>query len=203
MKKSYRVNVSIKSAGGEKIYNKAPQEILRLINNIPFFESFNLVERKEFAALSNQVVEYSDKTAIVKEGQTEMAVFILLKGEAIVTRNDLPKVTINTLTMGALFGEVSFLTKTPRTTNIFAKSNTRVLKLDQKLFDKLKDKFIAVLVNRISEMNTSLVRLKVELDAISHAAMDYQDEFDKILKSGKTMKEVFGGIHETISELIR
>jgi CRP-like cAMP-binding protein len=105
--------------------------------------------------------------------------------------------------VGALFGEVSFLTKTPRTTNIFAKSNTRVLKLDQKLFDKLKDKFIAVLVNRISEMNTSLVRLKVELEAISHAAMDYQDEFDKILKSGKTMKEVFGGIHETISELIR
>ena len=196
---------------GTKIYNKTPQEILRLINNIPFFESFNLVERKEFAALSNQVVEYSDKTAIVKEGQTEMAVFILLKGEAIVTRNDLPKVTINTLTVGALFGEVSFLTKTPRTTNIFAKSNTRVLKLDQKLFDKLKpeirdklkDKFIAVLVNRISEMNTSLVRLKVELEAISHAAMDYQDEFDKILKSGKTMKEVFGGIHETISELIR
>ena len=188
---------------GYKNYNKTPQEILRLINNIPFFESFNLVERKEFAALSNQVVEYSDKTAIVKEGQTEMAVFILLKGEAIVTRNDLPKVTINTLTMGALFGEVSFLTKTPRTTNIFAKSNTRVLKLDQKLFDKLKDKFIAVLVNRISEMNTSLVRLKVELEAISHAAMDYQDEFDKILKSDKSMKEVFGGIHETISELIR
>jgi CRP-like cAMP-binding protein len=188
---------------GYKNYNKTPQEILRLINNIPFFESFNLVERKEFAALSNQVVEYSDKTAIVKEGQTEMAVFILLKGEAIVTRNDLPIVTINTLTMGALFGEVSFLTKTPRTTNIFAKSNTRVLKLDQKLFDKLKDKFIAVLVNRISQMNTSPVRLKVELEAISHAAMDYQDEFDKILKSGKTMKEVFGGIHETISELIR
>ena len=188
---------------GYKIFNKTPQETLRLISNIPFFESFNLVERKEFAALSNQVVEYSDKTAIVKEGQTEMAVFILLKGEAIVTRNDLPKVTINTLTVGALFGEVSFLTKTPRTTNIFAKSNTRVLKLDQKLFDKLKDKFIAVLVNRISEMNTSLVRLKVELEAISHAAMDYQDEFDKILKSGKTMKEVFGGIHETISELIR
>jgi CRP-like cAMP-binding protein len=196
---------------GTKIYNKTPQEILRLINNIPFFESFNLVERKEFAALSNQVVEYSDKTAIVKEGQTEMAVFILLKGEAIVTRNDLPKVTINTLTMGALFGEVSFLTQTPRTTNIFAKSKAKVLKLDQKMFDKLKpetreklkDKFIEVLVNRMSEMNTALVRLKVEMEAISQVAMDYEGEFDRILKSGKTMKEVFGGIHETISGLIR
>ena len=145
------------------------------------------------------------------EGQTDIAVFLLLKGEAVVTRNDLPKVTINTLTMGALFGEVSFLTQTPRTTNIFAKSKAKVLKLDQKMFDKLKpetrekhkDKFIEVLVNRMSEMNTALVRLKVEMEAISQVAMDYEGEFDRILKSGKTMKEVFGGIHETISGLIR
>ena len=115
---------------GRKNLKKPPQESLRLINNIPFFGSFSPAEKQKFAALSNQVVEYADKTAIVKEGQTEMAVFILLKGEAIVTRNDLPKVTINTLTMGALFGEVSFLTQTPRTTNIFAKSNAKVLKLD-------------------------------------------------------------------------
>ena len=43
------------------------------------------------------------------EGQTDIAVFLLLKGEAVVTRNDLTKVSINSLTMGALFGEVSFL----------------------------------------------------------------------------------------------
>jgi CRP/FNR family transcriptional regulator, cyclic AMP receptor protein len=196
---------------GTKINKKTPQEILRLINNIPFFDSFNLTERKEFATLSNQVIEYSDKSAIVEEGETDMSVFILLKGEAIVTRNDLPKVVINTLTLGALFGEVSFLTQTPRTTNIFAKNAAKVLKLDQNMFEKLKpdtreklkDNFISVLVNRMSEMNTALVRLKVEMEAISHAALDYQDEFDKILKSGKTMKEVFGGIHATIDGLIR
>jgi CRP/FNR family transcriptional regulator, cyclic AMP receptor protein len=191
--------------------NKTPQEILRLINNIPFFESFNSSQRQEFSGLSNQVIEYSDKTAIVEEGQTDMAVFILLKGEAIVTRNDLPKVTINTITMGALFGEVSFLTQTPRSTNIFAKSKAKVLKLDPEMFkklkpetrDKLKDEFINVLVKRMSEMNTALVRLKVEMEAISQAAVDYQGEFDRILKSGKTMKEVFGGIHSTIDGLIR
>jgi CRP-like cAMP-binding protein len=194
-----------------KIHNKTPQETLRLINNISFFNSFNLSEKQEFSALNNQVVEYPDKSAIVKEGQTDMAVFILLKGEAIVTRNDLPKVTINTLTLGALFGEVSFLTQTPRSTNIFAKSKAKVLKLDPEMFtklkpatrDKLKDEFISVLVNRMSEMNTALVRLKVEMEAISHVAMDYQDEFDRILKSGKTMKEVFGGIQSTINTLIR
>ena len=194
-----------------KILSKTPQEILRLINNIPFFASFNVTERQEFAALSNQVIEYSDKTAIVEEGQKDMAVFIVLKGEAIVTRNDLPKVTINTLTPGSLFGEVSFLTQTPRTTNILTKSEAKVLKLDPKMFEKLKpetreklkDKFINVLVSRISEMNTALVRLKVEMEAISQAATDYQTEFDKILKSGKTMKDVFAGINETIDELIR
>ena len=194
-----------------KILSKTPQEILMLINNIPFFQSFNVAERQEFSALNNQVIEYSDKAAIVEEGQKDMAVFIVLKGEAIVTRNDLPKVIINTLTAGALFGEVSFLTQTPRTTNILTKSSAKVLKLDSKMFEKLKpetreklkDKFITVLVNRISEMNTALVRLKVEMEAISHAASDYQAEFDKILKSGKTMKDVFSGINETIDELIR
>jgi len=52
-------------------------------------------------------------------------------------------------------------------------------------------------------MNTALVRLKVEMEAISQAAVDYQGEFDRILKSGKTMKEVFGSIHSTIDGLIR
>jgi CRP/FNR family transcriptional regulator, cyclic AMP receptor protein len=196
---------------GNIISNKTPQETLRLLNNIPFFQSFNVTEKKEFAALNNQVIEYSDLEAIVEEGQTDMAVFILLKGEAIVTRNDLPKVTINTLSLGSLFGEVSFLTQTPRTTNIFAKSQAKVFKMDPKMFDKLKpetreklkDKFITVLVDRVNEMNTALVRLKVEMEAISQAACEYQAEFDKILRSGKTMKEVFGGINETIEGLIR
>ena len=76
-------------------------------------------------------------------------------------------------------------------------------KLKPETRDKLKDKFIEVLVNRMSEMNTALVRLKVEMEAISQVAMDYEGEFDRILKFGKTMKEVFGGIHETISGLIR
>ena len=194
----------------KKIHNKTSQELLRLINNIPFFRSFNVAERQEIASLSNQVIEYPEKVAIVEEGQKDMAVFVVLKGEAIVTRNDLPKVTINTLTPGALFGEVSFLMKTPRTTNISTKTAVKVLKLDPNMFkklkpetrEKIKDKFIDVLVNRINEMNTALVRLKVEMEAISQAAADYQAEFDKILKSGKTMKDVFAGINDTIDGLI-
>ena len=187
------------------------QNFFPLINNIPFFREFSHEQKKEIAALNNKVDVYKPKAVIVKEGGEDMAVFVLLKGEAIVTRNDLPRVVINTLTMGALFGEVSFLTKTPRTTNIISKTDTKVLRLDGEMFsklksdtrDKLKDKFIEVLVSRISEMNSALVKLKVELEAISQAATEYQQEFDRILKSGKTMKEVFGGINTTITGLIR
>ena len=52
-------------------------------------------------------------------------------------------------------------------------------------------------------MNTALVRLKVEMEAISHAELDYQTDFDKILKSCKTMKGVFVGINKTVERLIR
>ena len=187
------------------------QNYFGLINNIPFFREFSQEQKREIGALNHRVDVFEPKATIVNEGGGDIAVFVLLKGEAIVTRNDLPKVVINTLSMGALFGEVSFLTKTPRTTNIIAKTEAKVLRLDAEMFsklesetrDKLKDKFIEVLVSRISEMNSALVKLKVELEAISHAAADYQQEFDRILKSGKTMKEVFGGINTTITGLIR
>ena len=52
-------------------------------------------------------------------------------------------------------------------------------------------------------MNTALVRLKVEIEAISHAELYCQTEFYKILKFGKTMKGVFVGIKETVERLIR
>jgi hypothetical protein len=58
-------------------------------------------------------------------------------------------------------------------------------------------------VNRISEMNMALVRLKVEIEAISHAELDYQTEFGKILKSCKTMKGVFVCVNETFERLVR
>ena len=187
------------------------QNFFALINNIPFFREFSKEQKKEIAALKNKVDIYEPNRTIVSEGGKDVAVFVLLKGEAIVTRNDLPRVIINTLTMGALFGEVSFLTKTPRTTNIIAKSEAKILRLDGDMFkklksdtrDRLKDKFIDVLVSRMNEMNSALMKLKVELEAISQAATDYQQEFDRILKSGKTMKEVMGGINSTITSLIR
>ena len=187
------------------------QNFFALINNIPFFREFSKEQKKEIAALKNKVDIYEPNRTIVSEGGKDVAVFVLLKGEAIVTRNDLPRVIINTLTMGALFGEVSFLTKTSMTTNIIAKSEAKVLRLDGDMFkklksdtrDRLKDKFIDVLVSRMNEMNSALMKLKVELEAISQAATDYQQEFDRILKSGKTMKEVMGGINSTITSLIR
>ena len=63
---------------------------------------------QKFSALNYQVIGYSDKAVIVEEGQKDVAVFIVLKCKAIVTRNDFPKVIINTLVDGALFGEVPF-----------------------------------------------------------------------------------------------
>ena len=52
-------------------------------------------------------------------------------------------------------------------------------------------------------MNMALVRLKVEIEAISHAELDYQTEFGKILKSCKTMKGVFVCVNETFERLVR
>ena len=76
-----------------------------MINKIIFFPRNR---DAEISALNNQVIDYPYKAEIVEEGQKDMAVFIVLKCKAIVTRNDFPKVIINTLVDGTLFGDVSF-----------------------------------------------------------------------------------------------
>jgi len=41
------------------------------------------------------------------------------------------------------------------------------------------------------------------MEAISHAELDYQTEFDKIFNSCKTMKGVFVCINENFERLVR
>ena len=61
-----------------------------LINKILFL-FFQRNRDAEISALNNQVIEYPDKAEIVEEGQKNIAVFIVLKCEAIVTRNNFLK----------------------------------------------------------------------------------------------------------------
>jgi serine/threonine-protein kinase len=97
--------------------------------------------------------------------------YILLLGEVAVTKGSPPR-PITNLGPGDCFGEMSFLTGSPRTANVIANSSTAVvIKMSQemvqelhiKIREKIKDRLIKRLVERLDLMNGFVISTKSRL----------------------------------------
>ena len=100
-------------------------KIFQLINQVAFFDKFTEEEKKIVSRLNNAVKLYRPGEAIIQQGDRDSAVFILLEGTVSVERSK--TVTICSLKLGSVFGEMSFLGKRPRSTSIVADNNVIVL----------------------------------------------------------------------------
>ena len=138
--------------------------ILKLIDKVPFFAEFSQ-EDKELLAESGSFFEIYEKGAlIIQEDTKEDALFVIIKGSATVFKNIDPKRTLATLQQGAVFGEISFLTHRPRSTNVKAQEKTicflvngntmKEMSLSVQL--QLKDQLIDILIKRLDAMNSIL-----------------------------------------------
>ena len=132
-----------------------------LINSVSFFDDFSVEEKKTIVDLRFDVVRFSPSKVIIREGDFEDTFYILLKGSAQVVK--LQKV-ITILKPGALFGELSWLGKKARISNVVAETEVVVFRLDLKkvqkcdpvIRDKIKDKIIINLINALDSMNEQL-----------------------------------------------
>jgi len=148
------------------------QEILDRLNKNPFFEPFSDQEKGQLAALTSNVIRFQDQDYIIHEGDADTSIFILLEGTVSVTKKRDPCVELNTLKEGSVFGDIAFVSKKPRHTNVVAMGEVTVLKLedadlvrgDPALISKFKDQFILVLSQRLEEMNQAMLEVKAQLD---------------------------------------
>ena len=84
----------------------------------------------------------------------------------------MPDAELNTLKVGALFGEVPLITGKSRSTNVIAKNKALVLKMDSYLLktpdpsilNKFKDHLIKILIRRLDEMDSSKAAFKFEFE---------------------------------------
>ncbi|MGN7613221.1 cyclic nucleotide-binding domain-containing protein [Magnetococcales bacterium HHB-1] len=143
--------------------------ILKLIEKIPFFWEFTQEEKASLVAQQDTFfANFKKGDYLIREESSESALYILIRGSVNVTKNQLPEVVIATLKPGAVFGEISFLTKQPRTTNVIANEDITVFTisghkemrtLDLSLQNKIKDQLINILVKRLDAMNSTLIKL--------------------------------------------
>lgn len=137
------------------------EQVLALMKKIHFFKEFTEEEKSGLASLQSQLINYGPDERIIREGEIDISLFVLLKGTVRVTCNELPRIDIIKLKTGAVFGEISFISKRPRSTNVIAEDKVLVLKIDGVLFDeisfevqvKIKDKLVELLIQRLDDMN--------------------------------------------------
>jgi serine/threonine protein kinase len=128
------------------------------IKKIPFFQEFRDSETWEIVRMSSWR-RHSPQKVIVKEGDAGESIFIIVEGEARVTKGG---EDVDTLGKGDCFGELLYFeeTRSQRSTTVTASSALTVVEIKtqalqqatdalQKLFNKA---FLRILVDRLSQV---------------------------------------------------
>ncbi|MGA1869744.1 MAG: cyclic nucleotide-binding domain-containing protein [bacterium] len=140
------------------------KKMIEIINRLDFFNNFSIQEKQRIIAFHAQFFVYKQGEYLIREKGEDASIFILLSGTVNVTKGD-SQFPLARLEAGEFFGEMSFLTNAPRTTSVIASEESIVIKIDKSMMDnlnvhireKIKDKIIEKLVNRLDKMNHAMM----------------------------------------------
>ncbi len=106
---------------------------VKLIQKVPLFSRLSKKGLEEVARIADELDLPSGKK-MAKEGDRGREFFVLLEGEADVTKGDS---RINKMKKGDFFGEIALVAKIPRTATVTATSDVRVLVINERDFAAL------------------------------------------------------------------
>lgn len=126
-------------------------EISERINNVSIFAPLSTDETKKIAR-GSRVRVFAHEEPIIREGQKGEAMYIIHRGSVSVQiREGNERKTINTLSVGDFFGEMSLFTGEPRTADVVADVETQVIEIQPSV------------LKPILEENPELVRIISEI----------------------------------------
>jgi len=106
---------------------------VELIRRVPLFSKLKKKELEDVAHIADELDLPAGK-AMAQEGDRGREFFVLLEGEAEVTKSDQ---RINTMRDGDFFGEIALVTQMPRTATVTATTPVRVLVITERDFAAL------------------------------------------------------------------
>jgi CRP-like cAMP-binding protein len=109
---------------------------MELLKRVPLFSKLDKKGLQDVAHIADELDLPAGKE-MATEGDRGREFFVLVKGQAEVTRNG---TRINTVSEGDFFGEIALVTKMPRTATVTAISNVDVLVITERAFDDLLKK---------------------------------------------------------------
>lgn len=112
-----------------------------LLRKIDFFEALNSKIITQIARLCAEL-DYSGGDYIVKQGDTGLGLFFILKGSVKVdVEKNATRINVATLRPGDFFGELSLIDNKPRSAHVICIEDTHCLVLTRDSFVKLVDKY--------------------------------------------------------------
>ncbi|MBF0444314.1 MAG: cyclic nucleotide-binding domain-containing protein, partial [Magnetococcales bacterium] len=122
-------------------------------------------EKKLCATSASSITSFKPGSKIISEGEKDTFFYIILLGNVKILKQN---VEINTMGEGDFFGEMAFLTNTPRTTSVIAQNRVVAYRLDQEkmqmlqgsIREKIKDQCIIKLVAG-AERLTEEIRIRL------------------------------------------
>lgn len=86
-----------------------------------------------------ETIKYPENSAVIKEGDQGLSMFILIKGSVKITKNSPgnDEILINYLYPGSYFGEIALIDNIPRSANVTSLEKTEMLQLKKRDFDNL------------------------------------------------------------------
>ena len=106
---------------------------VELIKGVPLFSKLKKKELGDVAHIADEL-DLPKGKVMAEEGDRGREFFVLLEGEADVTKGDR---SINTMREGDFFGEIALVTQMPRTASVTATTDVRVLVITERDFGAL------------------------------------------------------------------
>ncbi|MBF0309552.1 MAG: cyclic nucleotide-binding domain-containing protein [Magnetococcales bacterium] len=143
-------------------------DVKSLIDRIPFFDVLTPNEKLQLAGLSNLFARFRRGDLLMKQGEAGNSFMILVNGTTAAVRAEQPKTVLHVFQPGNVFGEMSFLSRQPRSTHIVAAEDgviamqlddATLQRLGPNIREKIKDHLIQLLVARVNRANEKLLSL--------------------------------------------
>jgi NTE family protein len=116
----------------------APQSVAEFLANVGVFADLPEEMVRQIAELASDVGVARGEW-LFREGDPADAIYVVRVGHLEVLRERPREQTLNTLTRGAVLGELALLSQTTRSASIRALRDTTVLKVEQRYFEDLLD----------------------------------------------------------------
>ena len=113
-----------------RLHKNAKVDLLR---RVPLFAALGKRDLERLGGIADELDLGATRT-LIKEGTRGREFFVLVEGEAKVTKDDR---RLATMRAGDFFGEIALITDVPRTTTVTADTPVRLLVMTKRDFQRL------------------------------------------------------------------